>query len=71
MNRENERQVHNEFLKKYEQFYDELVRILSDCVGRNDVKELSLHINYISKCIEQALRLRLIIQKENERSGNV
>ncbi|MBE0427885.1 MAG: hypothetical protein IBX72_14725 [Nitrospirae bacterium] len=63
------RQQHDEFLKKHKTFYNDLIKLLADCIEKDDVAELSLHISYISKCIEKALQLRLAMQ-QSSRAGN-
>lgn len=66
-----ERKRHAEFLERHKVFYDSLVKLLGDCIERDDVRELSLHACYLGKCIEAALNLRLLFQQqEKERSGN-
>jgi hypothetical protein len=65
--REKEREKHDVFLKQHQAFYDQIVKVLADCIEQDDSHELSLHVAYLSKIIEAALNLQLLAQR---RSGN-
>ena len=59
----------NAFLEKHRDFYEQMIRIMADCVERDDVKEISWHITHMEKVIQQTLNLRLMMQRQEKVLG--